>query len=50
MIATVLEYCQWTLKIPEFKALTPISCSNKGIYTFKDWELFKMPVSVIAVL
>lgn len=34
----------------EAKVLTSISCSNKGIYTVKYWELFKMPVSIIAVL
>lgn len=30
--------------------LTGISCFDKGIYTVKSWELFKMPVSIIAVL
>lgn len=45
-----LWICHPGLKSLEFKALTPISCSNKGIYAVKDWELFKMPVSIIAVL
>lgn len=30
--------------------LTSVSCFDKGIYTVKSWELFKMPVSIIAVL
>jgi len=30
--------------------LTCISCFDEGIYTVKSWELFKMPVSIIAVL
>lgn len=30
--------------------LTSLGCLDKGIYTVKSWELFKMPVSIIAVL
>lgn len=34
----------------ETKVLTPISCSTREYILFKYWELFKMPVSIIAVL
>lgn len=34
----------------EATVLISIRCSDRGIYTVKSWELFKMPGSIIAVL
>lgn len=51
-VGTVFLVFSGTVKQSNLEAtvLTSVSCFDKGIYTVKSWELFKMPVSIIAVL